>query len=268
MQVPCPMRSAPTERPAASAAMVVGTAGTTGAGMIDPLGRLRRHRPRGRCLVPCRCGMGWRADRIGPFAGCAGGHRRSGFDYDRWAQMVCDHHGLRDVPHARCGAVVRRISCLDELHAVQRPGPGSLCHDSAVVAAVSRVSAVSVAGRGGMERICTASGTINRADRSAQGRTDYTRMGGGQRLAVGGAVCRAARGLSWCGLDRARHRRFGCRLGIGHDVQRPRRCPHLRRPTAGRCRRTSGRWHDRYKALEAGANSATKRAERAGCSIQ
>ena len=76
------------------------TAGTTGAGMIDPLQRVRADRARQRPVVPRGCGLGRGGARLRAAAGTSGGHRAGRLDHHRCAQVVRHHHGLRHVHHA------------------------------------------------------------------------------------------------------------------------------------------------------------------------
>ena len=126
--------------------MIIGTAGTTGAGMIDPLHDLRRHRGTAVSVVSRRCGVGRRRAGIESSTRGAGRHRAGRLDDHRCAQMAGDDHGMRTVHHPPRRPLVRGISCLDQLHAVQHLRRRSLFEQRAVVAAVFGVAAVPDAG--------------------------------------------------------------------------------------------------------------------------
>ena len=118
----CRLRRSPRRSPRISAKacvpfLIVASAGTTNAGMIDPLQACADLAAAAPALVPRGCGLGRRHDCLRA-AACSGRRTRArGLRHHRCPQVVRDHDGLRHVswratrqrwpPPSRC----RRATC-------------------------------------------------------------------------------------------------------------------------------------------------------------
>jgi len=187
--------------------MVVATAGTTGAGMIDPLHALRRHRAAGTSLVPHRCRLGrarrWR--RID----CARVARPESsaldLDHHRCPQMAGhDQWGCALFITRHGHLLSEAFQRLDEFHAVECFGGRSVSQQRAVVAPFLGITLVSCTGRGrweGLARTWSAASSGGKGQGTA-GRPRWT-VANDSALAVLDAVPpRRTRGCTGVGAPR------------------------------------------------------------------
>ncbi len=103
--------------------MVVATAGTTGAGMIDPLIECEAIAGEYNLWHHVDAAWGGAAIVSDRLRTALAGLERVEFDHDRCAQMAGGYDGLRDVSNAACASSHSGVRGDDQLHAILHPGP-------------------------------------------------------------------------------------------------------------------------------------------------
>ena len=230
--------------------MIAATAGTTNAGMIDPLAACAEIAAALRPLVPRRCRLGRRADRF------ATGSRRASPASSAPNSVTIDAHKWFATTMG-CGMFLtraRRASCRRPSRS--RPttcrrniaGRRPVRQLGAMVAAISRAAPVPVAGSGRLGRLCARMSSTRsswrRCSRPSSRARGWT-IANDSPVAV---VCvEPPPGSADIRTIVQRVARLGARLGVGRRRSRPARSSAPASRMARRRRKMSRHWSKRWK---------------------